>query len=281
MLHPRKGLSSMRSMWKGAISFGLVNIPIQLFTATEEKSVRFNQLHRICSTPIKYVKFCPTCNAEVAQSDIVRGFAYDPGRYVLIDESDLESLPLPSLRSIDILNFVNLNEIDPLFFFKTYYVEPQERADKAYGLLRRAMLETGKIAVAKVTLRQKESLATVRVYGQLLLLHLMFFPDEVRNPGQLRGGTQAPESSEMELRIAEQLVESLSVPFNPEAYQDEYRTALLQRIEAKAAGERDVIRPEQPGAERVDDLMAALEASLRAAQSDQKKAAQREPQLVR
>lgn len=270
----------MRSMWKGAISFGLVNIPIQLYAATEEKSVRFNLLHRVCHSPIRYVKFCPTCNTEVSQADLVKGFAYAPDQFVLVDEGDLADLPLPSLRSIDILNFVNLSEIDPLFFFKTYYIEPQERADKAYGLLQRAMGATGKIAVAKVALRQKESLATVRVYGKLLVLHLMFFPDEVRDTAQLRGGSQAGDSNEREMAIATQLIESLSVPFSPQAYQDEYRTALLQRIETKAAGAQGIIRTDHPGTERVEDLMAALEASLKAAQSERSPST-REPVPVR
>lgn len=253
-------------MWKGAISFGLVNIPVQLYTATEEKSVRFNQLHRVCGTPIKYVKFCPTCHTEVAQADIARGYAYAENRYVIIDQDDLEGLPLPTLRSIDIINFVDLPEIDPLFFSKTYYIEPQERADKAYGLLLRAMRETGKIALAKVALRQKESLAAVRFRGDLLLLHLMYFPDEIRDASALRGASQAPAASEVELRVAKQLIESLAVPFNPAAYRDEYRTALLQRIEEKIAGEKDVVQPESGGTEKVADLLAALEQSLQAAQ---------------
>lgn len=255
-------------MWKGAISFGLVNIPIQLYTATEEKSVRFNQLHRVCNTPVRYVKYCSTCNTELTQDDIVKGYQYEPDRYVLIEQADLDQLPLPSVRTIEILNFVNLPEIDPLYFAKSYYIEPQERADKAYGLLHQALAETGRIAVAKITLRQKESLAVVRVSDKLLLLHLMYFPDEVRATTPLRGATQAKEPTEMELRIAKQLIESLSVTFDPSAYHDEYRDALIQLIEQKARGVQGTIRPEQPDDERIDDLMAALEASLRAAQAE-------------
>lgn len=271
----------MRSMWKGSISFGLVNIPIQLYTATEERSVRFSLLHRVCHTPVKYVKFCPNCNLQLSQDDLVRGFPYDQDRYVLIEESDLEELPLPSVRTIDILNFVHLNEIDPLFFSKTYYIEPQERADKAYGLLLRALAETNKIAVAKVAIRQKESLASVRVSGKMLLLHLMHFPDEVRSTDSLRGASQAKEPTETELRIAKQLVESLSTPFDPGAYRDEYREALLKRIEAKAQGGAGFIQPDQPGDERIDDLLAALEASLKVAQGQGAPTSPHEPLPVR
>lgn len=252
----------MRSMWKGAISFGLVNIPVQLYAATEERAVRFNQLHKVCHTPVKYRKFCPTCGVEVQAEEIVRGFAYDADRYVIVEDEDLAALPLPTLRTIEILSFVRLSEIDPLQFEKAYYIEPQERADKAYGLLHRALSETGRIGVAKVALRIKESLAAVRSSDKMLVLHLMHFPDEIRATTALRGTSQAPPPSETELRVAKQLIESLSVPFDPSAYRDEYREALLQRIEEKAAGERGAVRPQLPGDARVDDLLAALEASL-------------------
>lgn len=256
-------------MWKGSISFGLVNIPVQLYTATEEKSVRFTLLHRACHTPVRYVKYCPACNLQLSQDDVVRGFAYDPDRYILIEDADLEQLPLPTVRTVDIVHFVHLNEIDPLYFSKTYYIEPQERADKAYALLLRALAETGRIAVAKIALRQKESLAAVRPAGNFLLLHLMHFPDEVRPTDGLRGGSQAKEPTELEMRMAKQLVESLATAFNPAAYRDEYREALLQRIEEKARGETGVVRPDRPADARVDDLLAALEASLQAAQQAQ------------
>src|SRR5690625_539626 len=177
----------MRSMWKGSISFGLVNIPIQLYTAASEKRVRFNLLHRVCRTPIRYIKRCPTCDIPVAQHDLVLGFEYDPDRYVLIEPEDLEALPLPTLRTIDILHFVDLHEVDPIYFDKTYYIEPQERSDKAYGLLYQAMNDSGKVAMAKVTLRNKESLATVRIHQHLLALELMFYPDEIRSAEPLRG----------------------------------------------------------------------------------------------
>lgn len=256
----------MRSMWKGSISFGLVNIPIQLYTATSEKQVRFNQLHRRCRTPIRYIKHCPTCDIPVASEDIVKGFEYEPDRYVLIEPEDLEALPLPTLRTIDILHFVNLHEVDPIYFGKTYFIEPQERADKAYGLLYQAMLDAGKIAIAKVTLRNKESLAAVRIYQHVLALELMYYPDEIRSADSLRGRREAPEPREAEVLMARQLIESLTVPFQPEQYEDTYREALLTRIQEKAGEDKGIVSPDRPASDEVESLLAALEASLAAAQ---------------
>lgn len=252
----------MRSMWKGSISFGLVNIPIQLYTATSEEQVRFTLLHRVCRTPIKYVKTCPHCDVPVEQAEIVRGYAYEPDRYVLMEDEELQSLPLPTLKTIDILHFVSLHDVDPIHFGKTYYIEPQERAEKAYALLHAAMSETGKVAIAKVTLRNKESLAAVRIYEHLLALELMYYPNEIRSADRLRGVREAPAPRESETTVAHQLIESLSVPFDPTQYEDTYREALLQRIEEKISDEEGVVVPERPTSEGIEDLLAALEASL-------------------
>lgn len=256
----------MRSMWKGSISFGLVNIPIQLYTATSEQQVRFNLLHRLCRTPIRYIKRCPTCDVPVEHEDLVKGFEFEPDRYVLIETEDLESLPLPTVRTIDILHFVNLHEVDPIYFGKTYYIEPQERSEKAYGLLYQAMNDSGKVAVAKVTLRNKESLATVRIYQHLLTLELMFYPDEIRSADRLRGQRESPEPREAEVQMARQLIESLSVPFEPGQYEDTYRQALMARIQEKAGEARGIVTPDRPAGDEVESLLAALEASLAAAQ---------------
>lgn len=256
----------MRSIWKGSISFGLVHIPIQLYTATSEKQVRFNQLHRVCRTPIRYVRHCPTCDIPVEPEHIVKGFEYEPDRYVLIEPEDLETLPLPTLRTIDILHFVDLDEVDPIYFGKTYYIEPQERADKAYGLLYQAMRDAGKVAIAKVALRSKESLATVRIYRHVLALELMYYPDEIRSVDSLRGMREAPQPREAEMLMARQLIESLSVPIQPEQYEDAYREALLARIQQKAGEDRGLVSPDRPVGAEVESLLAALEASLAAAQ---------------
>lgn len=256
----------MRSIWKGSISFGLVNIPIQLYTATAEEQVRFTLLHRACRTPIRYVKTCPRCDTPVEADEIVRGYAYEPDRFVLIEEEDLESLPLPTLRTIDILHFVALDEVDPIYFGKTYFIEPQERAEKAYALLHEAMAATGKVAIAKVTLRSKESLAAVRLYHHLLALELMYYPSEIRPHDRLRGIKEAPPPRDEEAEMARRLIESLAVPFDPTRYQDTYREALLRRIEEKIGSETGVVTPERPTGEGIEDLLAALEASLAAAQ---------------
>lgn len=256
----------MRSIWKGSISFGLVNIPIQLYTATSEKQVRFQQLHRPCRTPIRYVRHCPTCDIPAEPEDIVKGFEYEPDRYVLVEPEDLEALPLPTLRTIDILHFVNLHEVDPIYFGKTYYIEPQERAEKAYGLLYQAMLDAGKVAIAKVALRNKESLATVRIYRHVLALELMYYPDEIRSVDSLRGNREAPAPREAEILMARQLIETLSVPFQPDQYQDTYREALLARIRQKAGEDQGLVTPDRPTGAEVESLLAALEASLAAAQ---------------
>lgn len=254
----------MRSIWKGSISFGLVNIPVRLYTATEEKSVRFNLLHGLCRTQIQYRKYCPHCDREVSQDEIVKGYPYDRGRFVILDEDDFENLPVKTARQVEILDFADLAEIDPVYYDRSYYLEPVEGAEKAYALLRRAMADTGRVAIAKVAIRSRESLACVRVYGPALVLETMFFPDEIRSVERLSGIGQAPEPSERELAMAVQLIDNLTVGFHPENYRDEYRQALLAVIERKIQGE--VVEPAAPppAAGKVIDLMEALEASLRA-----------------
>lgn len=254
----------VRSLWKGSISFGLVNIPVRLYAATEEKSVRFNLLHRACRTPIKYQKVCPHCGREVSQDEIVRGYAYDRNRYVLMEEEDFENLPLPTSRQVAILDFVDLSEIDPLYYDKSYYLEPDEGAEKAYGLLRRAMREKGRVAIAKVAIRSREALACVRVYGQALVMETMYYPDEIRPAERLDGIAAEPELSEREVAMAVQLIDNLTEPFDPGKYRDHYREALLSAIEKKIQGEGLEAPAAPPAAGKVVDLMEALEASLRA-----------------
>jgi DNA end-binding protein Ku len=260
----------MRSIWKGSISFGLVNIPIQLYTATQEKRVSFNLLHNKCRTPINYSKTCQVCNQTVANEDLIKGYMYAPDQYVLITDEDLASLPLPTIRSIEILHFVALSEVDPIYYTKTYYIEPQERSDKAYGLLMKAMEASGKIAIAKVSIRQKESLSALRIHRHLLTLHLMFYPDEVKDPEPLRGNRLAAEPSEKEMSIARQLIDSLSVPFDPHNYHDEYRGALLNLIDRKIQGQEGVVAQKAPVYTGVQDLMSALEASLKELENKEK-----------
>lgn len=253
----------MRSLWKGAISFGLVNIPISLYAATERKDIKFTYLHEACKTPVKYVKFCPNCSREVSMEEIVRGYEYDRGQFVVMREEDFEALPLPTTKSIEIIDFVSLAEIDPIYFDKTYFLEPTQGGLKAYALLRRAMAESGRIALAKVAIRAKESLAAVRVYdGQALTMETMFYPDEIRSYTGL-AGVMAPEPrvAEQELAMAGMLIANLSTPFEPAKYQSDYRQALRELIRARIEGE-EVVRPAAPEPEQVADLMEALRASL-------------------
>lgn len=258
----------MRSMWKGAISFGLVNVPVKLFTATENRNIKFNYLHNECKTPVKYAKVCPTCNREITQDELVRGYEYEKGRYVVIDDADLESIPVETTKTVDILDFVDLAEIDPIYFEKSYYLAPNDGGQKAYELLKRAMVETGKIAIAKVVIRTKESLAAIRVRDNALVMETMFYPDEVRNTDALTELNYNVKINENEVTMANNLISSLSENFNPAKYTNEYRGALMEMIQAKIAG-AEISVPEAPTAGKVIDLMEALKASIQMAKKDQ------------
>jgi len=251
-------------MWKGSISFGLVTIPVKLYASTESKDVRFNLLHEPCRTPVQYRKWCPVCDREVAQEEITRGYEFERGRYVTVDEDELEAIPQAAKRTLEIVGFVNLSEIDPVFFDKTYYLEPGEGGAKAYALLRRAMEETGRIALARVVIRTKESLAALRVFdGKVLAMETMHFPDEVRSVAGLTGVVE-PELRPQEIEMATSLIESLSMPFDPTQFENQYRQAVLELIGAKVAGEEVAQVAPAPERGRVVDLMEALRASLRA-----------------
>jgi len=261
----------VRSLWKGALSFGLVNIPVKLYVATEKKDVRFRYLHRECNTPIQYRKFCPTCNEEVAGEDIVLGYEYQKGRFVVLEEEDFSRLPLHTTRTIDILDFVDLNQVDPLFFDKSYYLEPVEGGEKAYTLLIRAMEATGKVAIAKIVIRTKEALAAVRSYRGVLVLETMFYPDEIRNPSELNH----PENVKLhdnEMKMAINLIQNLATEFDGNRYQNEYRQALWELIQNKVAGKEIVEVRMAPETGKVVDLMEALKASVKLAQETRQRA---------
>lgn len=254
----------MRSIWNGSISFGLVNVPVKMFAATENKDIRFRTLHKRCNTPIQYRKFCPTCEQEVAAEDLVKAFEYEKGRFVIMEEEDFTALAVTQTRSVDIIDFVNLPEIDPLYFYKSYYLGVGDTGQKAYWLLRKAMEATGKIAIAKVVLRDKQHLAAVRVLPECLSLALMFYPDEIRSAQGLLP-EQEVELQTTELEMATQLIENLTGPFVATKYTDDYRAALLKAIEAKIEGEAVALpQMRQPG--KVVDLMEALQASLELAE---------------
>ena len=254
----------MRTLWKGAISFGLVNIPVKMYTATEEKNIRFRYLHAACKTPIRYERRCPNCDVEVTQDDIVMGYEYEKGRFVVLNDEDFQRIPGENSRTIDILDFVSLEEIDPVYFDRSYYLEPNAGGEKAYSLLKRAMSETGKIAVARVTIRSKSALACLRIQDNVVVMETMFFPDEIRSPAGLTGVNVEPNLQENEVKMAVELVSNLSSSFNPGKYTDDYREKLMEMIQAKIAGEEVTVPQVSAEGGKVVDLMEALKASLAA-----------------
>ncbi|MFC5558980.1 Ku protein [Ureibacillus thermophilus] len=254
----------MHTMWKGSISFGLVNIPVKLHAATEDKDVKLRQLHKECHTPINYKKVCPVCDREVKNEEIVKAFEYAKNKFVVLDEEDLEALRKENEeKAVEILEFVKLEEIDPIYFQKSYFLSPDTGGMKAYALLRQALKESGKIGVAKITIRSKEQLAVVRVYEDTLVMETIYFPDEVRKSSDVPNIPGAEKVVQKELETALMLIDQLTVKFEPEKYHDEYRTALLELIEKKKAGETVTAAEKNPAIPPdMTDLMSALEASL-------------------
>jgi DNA end-binding protein Ku len=256
---------AVRAIWKGAVSFGLVSIPVKLYTATEERDVSFHQVHREDGGRIRYKRVCQLDGEEVAYADIAKGFELPSGETVVITDEDLADLPLTTSRVVDVLSFVPMEQVDPIYFAKTYYLEPEKTATKPYVLLRDALEKADSVALVKVAIRTRESLATLRVREGVLVLETMVWPDEVRTPdfGFLdEDVTVRPQ----ELAMAESLIESMSADFDPDQYHDDYREALQQVIEAKVSGREIVEQPvqeEETGS--VVDLMAALRASVAAA----------------
>lgn len=256
----------MRSLWKGAISFGLVTIPVKLFAATESKEIKFNYLHKECKTPISYQKFCPTCQKELSTADIVKGYEYEKGKYVILQDEDFEKLPLDSIKAVQILDFVDLKEIDPIYYMKSYFLAPDDFGVKAYKLLYQALLETGKIAIAKIFLRTKENLATLRIYQNCLLLETMFYPDEVRSPKSVPElNLEDVKIQENELQMAKSLIDNLTSTFDPGKYTSDYRQKLYDLIQAKIA-DQEITEVQRPEDTKVIDLLEALKASVKATQ---------------
>jgi DNA end-binding protein Ku len=264
----------MRSIWKGSVGFGLVNIPVKLYTATSSKRLSFNQLHRVCGSRIRYRKWCPVCNREVAPDEIARGYEYAKERYVLLEDEDFEQLPINTNKVIEILDFVNLEDIDPIYFDSSYYLEPDRGGEKAYRLLLEAMRKRGRIALAKVTLRRRESLAAVRGYAEkALVLETMLYPAEIRAVEELPGLFTEPVIQERELELAVDIIDNLSETFDPTKYADEYREALEEIIESKIEG-REVTHAPREARAPVIDLMEALEKSLEASKRGKRQQSQ-------
>jgi DNA end-binding protein Ku len=256
-----------RAIWSGSISFGLVNIPVKLYTAVSRKSVRFNQLDKDTGTRIKQQRINPDTGEEVAYDQIVKGYELGEGRYVTVSDDELASLDPLAGRTIDLQEFVLQDEIDPVFYDSAYFLVPDPVAKKAYALLVHAMEEADRVGVARFVMRTKQYLAAMRVRDGRLMLSTMVYADELNHAEDLDGfeGLDDVELSEAELQMAEQLIESLAQPFEPEKYEDTYRNQVLELIDRKAGGEEIVVSAEGPSQEKVIDLMAALEASVAAA----------------
>ena len=252
-----------RPIWRGAISFGMVAIPVKLYTATESKDVSFRQLHKEDHSRIKQLRWNPNLDKEVPYDEIVRGYEYSKDRYVILDDEDFDNLPLPSKRSVQIKAFVKLEEIDPVFFERSYYLEPDEAGVKPFALLLKALEEKGLTAVAQVAIRNKERLCSLRPGAEgRILLETLYYPDEIRTAAL--DPFEGVEVSDEELQMAFTLIEMLETSFQPEDYHDEYRVALMQLIEAKLEGQ-EIVEAEAPETTKVVDLMAALKASVEAA----------------
>ena len=252
-----------RSLWTGSISFGLVNVPVKVTTAVRKKDVRFHQLHAKDGARITQKRFCSEEGIEVGYEELAKGYEITPGQYVMIEPEELEELDPVATHTVDIEDFVALDQIDPLFFDSSYYLVPDDRGAKAYRLLLEAMQEAGRVGIARVVMRTKQYLCAVRPVDDALVLTTMNFADEVVPQSQLEKlPEEGLEASERELKMARQLIDSLATEFEPDKYHDTYREEVLQLIEKKAAGQEVVVPVAQERPAPVIDLMAALEASL-------------------
>jgi DNA end-binding protein Ku len=255
-----------RSMWKGVITFGMVSIPVRLYVATDSQGISFRQLCAEHLSPIKYKRWCADGDHEVAYDDIIKGYEVSTDNYVVIEDKDLDNLPLPTAHAIEITEFVERNEINGGLYFKSaYYMEPEEVGKKPYALLKQALEETKKVAVAKIAFRDREHLAALSPLDGHMLMNTLHWPDEIRALDGIRGIEGSTKISERELQMAKTLIESLADSFDPDRYQDNYKEALMKVVQAKIEGEETVAAPEVEAAPKVMDLMEALKASVEAA----------------
>jgi len=272
-----------RAIWSGSISFGLLNVPVKLYSAVSKQTVRFRELREGDGARVRHKRVAESDGKEVPYEEIVKGYEFAPDQYVLLSKDELSELDPKKTRAIEIQDFVDLDQIDPIYFESAYYLGPDKGAEKAYALLVRSMNEAGKVAVARFVLRNKEHLAAIRPMGDVLTLATMRFHDEVTKPGDLDDvfGEKPAKPDARELKMAKQLIESLSSDFRPEAYRDEYREELLELLERKAAGEEVVsAQSEEPKPTKAPDLMAALEESLAAVKGESKGNGAAEPKAA-
>jgi len=258
----------MRTLWKGSLSFGLVTIPVRMYPATDEKSVSFNQLRASDHSRIGYQRIAKADGEEVPYDQIVKGFEYEPDRYVVFEPGELDALKPASSRSVEILQFVPLDQIDPIYFQRSYYLAPEATGAKAYGLLSRAMRDKSTVAICKITLRDKEHLATLRLRDEMFVLETMYWPDEIRSLGlEDVDVTEVPEPRPQEVAMAEALIENLTEDFDPSAYKDTYREQVLEAVRAKVEGQEITVVDDAGEPAGVVDLREALRQSVEASRS--------------
>jgi DNA end-binding protein Ku len=248
------------SVWKGYITFGLISIPIRLFSAARSERISLNQLHKVCNSRIKMPLFCPTCDRKVERSEIVKGYEYEKDQYVLFTDEELDKIEPDSGRTMEILEFVKVEEIDPLYYDASYYVTPEDEGKKAYQLLLEAMEQTSYCAIAKLSMHQREHIVIIRPRAEGMTLHTMFYQSEIREVSEF-GRKNNAEPKEAEKKLATQLIESLAAKFEPQKYHDEYQSSMLAMIEAKKQGQ-EVAEVAHPKMAPVIDLMDALKKSL-------------------
>ena len=262
----------MKTSWKGSISFGMVYFPVNVYTATTgAEEVKFNFLHKKCNTRVRYKKFCETCNVEVAQEDLVRGYEYEKDKYILVTDEDYEKLPIKSKKTISILNFVDEDKVDPIYLDKAYYISPSNfSASKAFELFRRAMQETGKVGIAKITLSSNEYVSLIKPYEKGgMLLYLLYYANEIRGMENITELNYNVDIHDNEMKMAISLIGNMTSDFNMDEYRNEYQEALKKMIQAKVEG-REVVSPPE-AQNNIIDLMEALKASVEATKEEKPK----------
>jgi DNA end-binding protein Ku len=249
------------SVWKGYLTFGLISIPIRLFSAARTERIGLNQLHNVCKTRIRMPLYCPQCERQVPRNEIVKGYEYEKDQYVLFDEAELDKIEPQSARAMEILEFVKVAEIDPLYFDASYYVTPEDEGKKAYQLLLEAMEESEYAAIAKLSMHQREHIVVVRPRANGMTLHTMYYTNEIRQVAEYGQTDKSAEPKPQEKKLAEQLIESLAAKFEPEKYKDQYMESMRSMIEAKQQG-LEIAEAPHPKLAPVIDLMEALKKSI-------------------
>ncbi len=257
-----------RSIWNGAISFGMVVIPVKLYPATDSKDINFVNLHSTCENRVRQPRYCPHCETQVESNEIIRAYEYAKDQYIKIDDSDFDDLPVPSRHTIEIKQFVDLATVDPVFYDKSYSLEPQEIGVKPFYLLKQVLDSSGKVAIAKVSIRQKENLCLIRPFEQGLMMETMHYPDEVRGMNELNLPEEETEITKQEIVMATALVDQLTGEFDLSLFRDEYRIALEQVIEAKLTGGAPATATPVSSQGKVGSLMDALRASIESTKSE-------------